>query len=269
MTIEAEDFGAEIDLGVPLKEPRVIRYPAATLDQVLDITPVPCLRHRVTLEAIARLSRGAVPVVGNIIGPTSLLTSLMEPSDVYRAMAKDGAKVAKAFEHLTRHIIRFAEAQLAAGAEVIVLADPGSSGEIIGGEHFGRLVVPAIDMIVRAIKAHGTPVVLHICGNIMALVRELAAIPWDALSVDSVVSLQKLKAHFPERALIGNVSIHLLAVSGDDTVYRAARQAVEVAAILAPACGLPTTTLPENIRCMVRAAGDAAQRLVVRPGTDG
>ncbi len=269
MTIEAEDFGAEVDLGNPLKEPRVTQYPAVTLDEVLAITPAICLRHQATLKAITLLAGGEVPVIGNIIGPTSLLTSLVEPNVVYRAMARDGDKIAETFEHLSRHIIRFAEAQLAAGADAIVLADPGSSGEIIGGECFGKLVFPAIDMIIRAIKAHGIPVVLHICGNIMTLVEVLAAIPWDALSVDSVVSLQKLMTHFPERALMGNVSTHLLAVSGDDKVYRAARQAVEVSAILAPACGLSTTTLPENIRCLVRAARDAANRLVVRPERDG
>lgn len=264
MTVEAEDFGAGVDLGNPLKEPRVIRYPASSLDEVLAMDPVPCLRHRVTLDAISRLAGGDVPVIGNLIGPTSLLTSLVEPSVVYRAMAKDKDKIAGAFEHITGHLVRFAQRQIAAGADVIVLADPGSSGEIIGGELFRKFVALPLNAIIRAIKACGKPAVLHICGNILPLVEELAAIPWDALSVDSIVSLRKLKDHFPQRTLMGNVSTHMMAVSNEDKVYRASRRAVEISAILAPACGLPTTTLPENIRGMVRAARDAARKLPKR-----
>jgi len=99
----------------------------------------------------------------------------------------------------------------------------------------------------------------------MALVDELAAITWDALSVDSVVSLAKLQSLFPGRTLMGNISTHLLAVSNEDKVYMASRRAVEVAGILSPACGLSTTTMPENISSIVRAAKDAAQNLA--PGT--
>ncbi len=269
MTIEAEDFGAEVDLGDPLKEPRVTQYPAVTLNEVLALDPSPCIRHRITLEAITLLTGREVPVIGNVIGPTSLLTSLIEPNSVYRAMAKNGDKVARALKHVSHHIINFAEAQIAAGAKVIVIADPGSSGEIIGGEYFNNLVVPVLDMIIRAMKKHEIPVVLHICGNIMTLVKTLATLPWDALSVDSVVSLKKLKAHFPERPLMGNISTHLLAVSKNGKVYKAARKAVEVSSILSPACGLSTTTLPENIRCMVAAARDAADKLDMGKAIDG
>ncbi|EMS77971.1 uroporphyrinogen decarboxylase family protein [Desulfotignum phosphitoxidans] len=269
MTIEAEDFGARIDLGDPLKEPRVAHYPAATLDAVLAREPVPCRRHEITLEAIYRLAGSTVPVIGNVIGPISLLTSLADPAIVYRALATDGMKIAATLDHLTRHIAFFAEEQIKAGAEVIVLADPGASGEIIGGEYFKTLAAPAINQIIRAVRGRGIPAVLHICGNIMALAGALAPIPWDALSVDSVVSLKKLKPFFPGRALMGNVSTHLLAVSGHDRITRAAIHAAEVSAILAPACGLSTTTLPENIRSMVRAAQGAARKLTIRPAADG
>jgi len=70
--------------------------------------------------------------------------------------------------------------------------------------------------------------------------------------VESVVSFRKLRPLFPKRALMGNVSTRLLATATDDKVMRAARKTIEVATILAPACGLSTTTLVENIRAMVR-----------------
>ena len=154
-------------------------------------------------------------MIGNLTGPTSLLTSLVEPGVVYRTMAKDKDKAAGAFAHITGHLMQFAQEQISAGADVVTLADPGASGEIIGANFFRKLVAPSLNEIIRTTKACGKPAVLHICGNIMPLTGELAAIPWDALSVDSVVSLRKLKAYFPRRILMGNVSTHMMAVSKD------------------------------------------------------
>ena len=261
MTVEAEDFGARVDLGTFLTAPHVVEYPAKTLKEVLAIQPLACPRHRVTIEAIRHLAGGDIPVVGNLVGPMSLLTSLIEPATVYRATAREPRMVAQALDHLARHQIAFASEQLAAGADLLVVADPGAAGEILGGRRFGELVVPPLKKIVGSVKERGKPVVLHICGNTIQLTRELATIPWDALSVDSLVSLRKLRPYFPQRALMGNVSTHLLATAAPGRVFRASRKAVEVAAILAPACGLPTTMLIGNIRAMVRAAvGTPAKR---------
>lgn len=261
MTVEAEDFGAQVDLGCSLTAPHVAEYPAKTLDAVLAIRPSACPRHRVTIAAIRHLAGGDIPVVGNLVGPMSLLSSLIEPVAVYRATAREPRMVAQVLDHLARHQIAFASEQLAAGADLLVVADPGAAGDILGGERFAELVVPPLKKIVDSIKECGKPVVLHICGNVIQLARELATIPWDALSVDSLVSLRKLRPHFPQRALMGNVSTHLLATAAPGRVFRAARKAVEVAAILAPACGPPTTTLIVNVHAMVRAVvGTAAKR---------
>lgn len=238
MTVEAEDFAAEIDLGSPLIEPHVAAYPAQTFAEVLALRPSACLRHGVTIEAIRRLAGGDLPVVGNVIGPMSLLTSLIEPTTVYRATVRAPAVVSQALAHVTRHLVAFASEQLEAGADLLVIADPSATGDILGKRAFGELVVPPLSAMVSAVREYGKPVVLHICGNIMPLAQELAEIPWHALSVDSVVSLRKLRPLFPKRALMGNVSTHLLATATNDEVMRASRKALEVATILAPACGL-------------------------------
>jgi MtaA/CmuA family methyltransferase len=256
MTVEAEDFGASVDLGSPLTEPRVTRYAAETLDELGALTPTPCGRHRTVLEAIEQISGGAAPVVGNLTGPISLVTSLIEPTTFYRAMVKQADKAAAVMELVTDHIIAFAMEQIDAGADVIVIADPSSAGDIMGGWFFDRTVAPSLKKIVHAVKGRGVPAILHICGDILPLVDYLHQIAWDALSVDSIVSLRRLRGSIPERALMGNVSTHMLATAEPEKIYRAAMQAGQTASILAPACGLPTTTWPDNIRDMVQAASD-------------
>jgi len=268
MTVEAEDFGASIDLGDPFKGPRVTEYIANRLDEILKVKPVNCSRHKATLQAIERLSGGDIPVIGNLTGPISLLTSLIEPTCVYLAMVREGDKVSDILEYITDHLINFAFEQISAGVDVLVLADPGASGDILGGHHFSEFVVPFLRRIIGSIKTRNIPVVLHICGEILPLASLLAEIQWDAFSVDSVVSLRKLQRHFPKRTLMGNVSTHLMAVSNEDRTYRASKRAVEISAILAPACGLSTMTLPQNIRAMVKAARDASKKLTERSAKD-
>jgi MtaA/CmuA family methyltransferase len=258
MTIEAEDFGARVDLGSPLVEPRVIEYLGSALDDLLSAGPASCSRHTVTLEAIRRLSGSDIPVVGNLTGPMSLLTSLVEPTVCYRALARDRGTVARALDIVTDHILAFAIEQMDAGADALVLADPGSAGDILGGYFFSTFVAPCLKRIAKSVKARRIPFILHICGNIFPLSDFLADIPWDALSVDSVVGLRRLQAHFPGRALMGNISTHVVATAKEDSVYRACRKALEISVILAPACGLPTTSPPQNLRAMLRAAKETA-----------
>jgi len=264
MTVEAEDFGAPVDLGDPFKEPRVTGYIANRLDEILDVKPDAYSRHKVTLQAIEELSGENIPVISNITGPVSLLTSLIEPTCVYRAMARQEREVKDALGHITSHLIDFAREQIQAGTDVIVVSDPGASGDIIGGRHFGECIAPSIKSIVDSVKSQRIPVILHICGNILPLISHLDRISWDALSVDSVVNLRKLQERLPGRALMGNVSTHLLAISDEKRAYKASKKAIEVSAILAPACGLATSTVPKNLRAMVKAAREAGEKLVYK-----
>jgi len=267
MTVEAEDFGAPVDLGDPFKEPRVTGYIANRLDGILNINPVACSRHKVTLQAIEELSGGNIPVIGNITGPVSLLTSLIEPTCVYRAMARQEGKIKEALGHIMPHLIDFAREQIQAGADVIMVSDPGASGDIVGGHH-GECIVPFIQDIVDSVKRQRIPVILHICGDVMPIIEHLVELSWDALSVDSVVNLRKLQERLPGRGLMGNVSTHLLAISDEDRAYKASKKAIEVSAILAPACGLATSTVPQNLRAMVKAAREAGKRLVYKRTQD-
>lgn len=261
MTIEAEDFGAPVDLGTMIKEPRVTAYAVDKLAEVLQLAPEACPRHETTLEAIGLLRGEDVPVLGNLTGPVSLLTSLIEPCTAYKAMAREPELAASAFEAVTGHIADFARQQVAAGADVIVLAAPGASGEILGEACFRKFAAPMLQRVVAAAKDAGAPVILHICGDIMPVADALDDIAWDAMSVDSVVSLKRLKKRFPDRALMGNVSTHLLGVADPDKAFRSSTRAVEISTILAPACGLPTSTLTENIKAMVQAAKNASAKL--------
>lgn len=264
MTVEAEDFGAGIDLGNPLKEPRVSFFPAGAVETIPDLTPHPSGRHKAVLDAIGLLSGKDIPVVGNIIGPVSLLTSLTDPMTVFRAMEKRPDEVSQALDHVARHILTFGKEQMSAGADFLVIADPSASGEILGPDYFNRYASPCLNQTITSLKTKRKPVILHICGNIQTILPQLAKMPWDVLSVDSMVALKKLRDYFPDRVLMGNLSTHLLVSSDETRVTASAARCLEYTAVLSPACGIPTITPVANIRAMTAASNPSKKTGIIQ-----
>jgi len=270
MTVEAEDYGAEVDLGDVRHEPRIVKSPFRDLGAVLIHTPQACDRHQVTLEAITQLSENDVPVIGNIIGPMSLLTSLVEQGTVYRSMKQDPHLLKQVLAKLGESIADFATQQISAGADLIMMADPSAAGDIIGPAHFEQYLQPVYRSIIHRVQTRKRYFVLHICGRILNLVSCLKELTWNGLSVDSLVSLKQLDQKLDKRrVLMGNVSTHLMMDKDESVAYHRCRKIVETTAILSPACGLSTKTPTKNIRAMVKAAKDAAKGLDNSPSLIG
>lgn len=262
MTVEAEDFGADVDLGNSLYEPSVTTPPYSSLQELLNAVPQTTNRHQTVIKAIRELSNGEVPVVGNVIGPMSLLTSLVEQGAVFRAMEKSKDVLRAALHKVGQYIAEFAEEQIQAGADIIVMADPSATGDILGPLYFNELIFPVYSIIIEQLRTHQRPFILHICGRIQNLIPSLRQLNWDGLSVDSLVGLKKLGETLEGRLLMGNVSTQIMAGSGEEKTYRATKHIVETTAILSPACGLSTKTPVNNIKSMTMAAEDAATGLV-------
>ena len=100
MTVEAEAFGAKVDMGTPRKEPRIVSYPARTIEAVSALTLHYRDRVDVILAAVSHLTGKDVPVIGNMIGPVSLLTSALDAMYAYRAFEKNPEAVHFALNHL-------------------------------------------------------------------------------------------------------------------------------------------------------------------------
>lgn len=261
MTIEAEDFGALVDMGDRVHEPSIPVEPYKDLDSVLNVSPENRNRHTTTVQAIKELSGADIPVCGNIVGPVSLLTSLVPQGTVFRCMGNNPSLIKEALDHVTEHILRFAIEQIEAGADIVVMADPSSSGELIGPIFFENLVFPIYEKIFTTLNLYKKPLILHICGRVTNLIPILKKLEWAGLSVDSLVSLKKLREQLQGRVLMGNVSTQIMAGSDSRKTYRLTRNILETTTILSPACGLSTQTPLANLKVLAQAAEDAASGL--------
>ena len=82
-----------------------------------------------------------MPIIGNVTGPVSTASSLMEPVTFYKELRKKNTEAHAYMRYVTEQVSRFAKAQVGAGADVIAISDPSGTGEILGPRLFEEFAV--------------------------------------------------------------------------------------------------------------------------------
>ncbi len=262
MTIEAEGLGSEVELGSLESEPRVTRYAMESMTQLDRLTPFDpgAGRAGVCAEAIRilKLEAPQLPVIANLSGPISLATSLVDPLLYYRALRLNGEAAHLLTRHCTEAIKAFGAALIEAGADLVCIADPSATGEIIGRQAFAEFALPYLNELSDHFQArYSVPTIAHICGNVKSLKQLLAAVSAAAVSIDSLVGIDTLKELAPGKMTMGNVSTFMLEKGEPQQLARAARRCLsEGVDILAPACGIGPRTPIANIRAVADSVRD-------------
>lgn len=256
MTIEAEALGAKVTLGTKEYEPHVTEYAIESVSEYKKLKPMNFNegREKVVLDAIKILKEKNenVPIVGNITGPISTASSLMEPVDFYKELRKKNKEAHEFMNFVTEEIIKFARAQIDAGADVIAISDPSGSGEILGPKDFEQFVVKYINQIIDALQEEKIGTIVHICGQMRSVYKQVNMIKSDALSFDSVVSMKSARENLPDRILMGNVSTYALEFGTPEKISSLTNKCIEDGSnIISPACGLGTKSPLENIQAIL------------------
>lgn len=271
MTVEAEAMGAKVILGNSLVEPHVIEYATNDVDDYPKLTRMNLDegRARVVLDAIKILQEEVkdAPIIGNLTGPVSTAASLIDPEGFYMQLRKKNENAHRVMNFVTEELIRFGVAQVEAGADIITIADPSGTGEILGPKYFEEFAVQYINRLVDALHDAGADVIVHICGQMRYVYDQLKAVRSDALSFDAVVSLREARKHLPGRVLMGNVSTFAVELTDPENVKTLTRNCIDNGAdIVSPACGLGMGSPLPNVRAIlkevrakepVRASGNA------------
>ena len=263
MTVEAEALGAPVELGDRLTQPRVVHEPYASCAEVVaaSLPPIAAFpRAQTVLAAMRTVSaeRPDAPVIGNLVGPVSLLASLVQPDLLLREMFRQPALVQEALEVVTGRLVEYAQEQQAAGAEVIAIADPTATGEILGPRLFSGLAVPPLARLATELHNAGSPVIVHICGSVKTIVTHLDAIGADAISVDDMVKLSTLRPHLPNAAVMGNLSTFVLQRGPIEKITGwVERIGLAQADIIAPACALVPDTPLRHMQALAEAVRNA------------
>jgi [methyl-Co(III) methanol-specific corrinoid protein]:coenzyme M methyltransferase len=258
MTVEPEVLGSEIDFGTLSCEPKIAReaYPNVAEVEYRDISSMlNDGRIGILTDAVSGLRGGGdgvntdVPVIGSLTGPVSTAASIVDPMSFLKALRKDPAGTHRVMDYVTDFLIAFAGRLIESGADVISIADPTATGEILGPKMFEEYALPYLNRIARAVHDQDHKVIIHICGNVGTVKNQIYALHADAISTDAMVSLKALKAENPALVTMGNLSTYTLESGSEESISKRTATLIEEGTdIIAPACGLSTASPIKNLR---------------------
>ena len=257
MTVETGALGAEIDYGTFNTLPHATKPPFEFPE---DLTPgedyVKKGRIPTILEAI-RLSRrfygDRVPVNSSLVGPFTLSTLLFGLERLFLWMLKEPDRYQCALEKATHLCIAYAREQFKVGSQVVQIADPSSSRDLISSEQYGAFVAPYHKELCSGFDS---PTVIHICGNITGHLKHIAETGASGISFDFKTDIEEAKRCLKGKmALIGYVPTALLREGKPEEVYAYSKECLRAGIDAVNAgCAWPLDTPIENIKAMVRAA---------------
>ncbi len=145
--------------------------------------------------------------------------------------------------------------------EVVALAEPTASGDLISKRHFDAFVLPPLQRFTSDMKKMGAKTFLHICGNTTDKLDSIASSGVDLISIDSKVDITQAKKVFSGvMCLGGNVNpVSIMKDGTPKTVRAASSLCLEQAAagggfFLMPGCDIPPSVPEENIRTLIDSA---------------
>jgi [methyl-Co(III) methanol-specific corrinoid protein]:coenzyme M methyltransferase len=260
-TVEAEAYGAVIDLGDARTEARIVREPHAS---VLDVTLLPVAtllqsgRVPVAVAAVRRLAEtaGDLPIIANLIGPVSIAASVVEPSAFLRELRSKPRETAALAAHVTDFLIAWSRQLLAAGADAIAIHEDTITPAVVGPRTFELAVMPHLERLTAAIRDAGGRVLLHMCGALGKSEAAVARLDCDAFIPDASISPAELQQAIPHFAVMGNLSTFLLHQGQPPAIAKLAGRLLRGGGIhvLSPTCGMSSATPLVNILAMTEAA---------------
>ncbi len=258
MTVEAEVLGSQIDFGSLKCEPKIAHeiFPSVKSVEYRDIDGlVNAGRIKVVANAAKILSTKypETPIIGSLSGPISTAASIVDPIPFLKELRKEPQASHKVLRYVTDFLIAYAKELINNGVTIIGIGDPTATGEILGPKIFAEYAIPYLNDLIDGIHSTGTPVLLHICGNMNTVRTLIPSLHSDAISTDAMVNLRQLKEDYPQLVTMGNLSTFLLESGPVDKIASQTEKLVmDGIDIISPACGLSTSTTLAHIQAFTK-----------------
>ena len=260
---EAADLGAEI-FYPPDAPPGIIEERALLADAArLTILRIPDphragsrLANRLRAVRLLRARMGETHLIeGWVEGPCAESADLRGINTLMMDYYDEPDFVHELAEFVVDVGLRFAVAQLEAGADIIGVGDAAAS--LIGRELYDEFVLPHEQRLITGIHAAGGRVRLHICGRTQHLADALGGLGCEIVDLDTLVDLRVARAAMgPSQVILGNVDTVKVVKMGTAESVRAAlakcRADAGPAWIAGAGCELPRSSPAENVRCFAQ-----------------
>jgi MtaA/CmuA family methyltransferase len=212
------------------------------------------------VKAVARFKeqlRGDKLIEGWIEGPMAEASDLRGINTLMLDFYDDTQFVRDLFEFVVGMELRFARAQVDAGADFIGVGDAAAS--LVGPQIYEKFVWPYEKKLVDGLHALGTRVRLHICGNTRFALHGMGRLGCEIVDLDSLSPIAEGRAKMgPNPILLGNINPVTGLLGGNpESVFQALADCHREAGprfIVGAGCEIPRDTPPENVRALFEFA---------------
>jgi MtaA/CmuA family methyltransferase len=213
---------------------------------------------RVRGVALLKEKAGADKLVeGWIEGPCAESADLRGINTLMLDFYDDPDFVRRLFDLVLEMGLRFAKAQIDAGADLIGVGDAAAS--LIGPQLYAEFVWPYEKKLVDGLHGLGTQVRLHICGNTSKILSGMGQLRCEIVDLDYFVPVAEARrAMGAEQVLLGNLDpVRVLRDGTPESITAAVAQCHREAGpryIVGAGCEVPRGTPRENVLALTRYA---------------
>lgn len=220
------------------------------------------MHDRVKAMALFKERVGGKKLIeGWIEGPVAEAADLRGINNLMMDFYEDPEFVQDLFDFVLEMELRFAKAQIDAGADIIGLGDAAAS--LIGPQLYDQYVWPYERKMVEAIHGMGGRVRLHICGNTRPILAGIGKLGCDIVDLDYLVPVHEARAAMGAgQTLLGNIDPVAALKHGTPESVRAALAQCHAEAgakyIVSAGCEVVRDTSEANMRAMQEFAKNTA-----------
>ena len=195
-------------------------------------------------------------------GPFTNAARLYGEEVMMKATYKKPDLVEKILDFATELLIHLYEPVVSDGTlEVISLADPTASGDLVSKKQFERFVLPYLKKFTDWAKSKNVHTLLHICGDTTDRIDLFPATGASCISVDHKTDIAKTKELlYGKMCFAGNVNpVEVMLQGSVELVESTCKQIVAAAGTdgaftLMPGCDIPPDVPYENIAKFIQVA---------------
>jgi len=203
------------------------------------------------IKEMRRLSDGKIPVLGWVEGPISEAAVMRGMTTLMEDLIDDPEFIEELFIFNVNMAIKFATAQVEAGADMIGFGDAPAS--LIGPALYKEFVLPHEQRMIAAIHDLGVPVRMHICGNTTKILPLMAQSGADMVDIDSLTDFKTAVDSFPPNVkLLGNLDpVREVLHSNPEAIKARLAECRRLASpnyVVGAGCEIPAKTPDENLR---------------------
>ena len=268
-TREASDCGAKVEFfenspAAMIEEQALLADKTRLVDLKIP-DPLGGGRMHNGVKAIALFKeklRGDKLIEGWIEGPMAEASDLRGINTMMLDFYDDPPFVLDLFEFVVEMELRFAKAQIEAGADMMGVGDAAAS--LVGPAIYEEFIWPYEKRLIDGLHALGARVRLHICGNTRFALERMGRLGCEVVDLDFLSPMAEGRAKMgPNQILLGNINpVTVLRGGTPDGVLSAVAECHREAGpryIVGAGCEIPRDTPPDNVRALAEYA--CSQRL--------